>query len=394
MKKLTKNNIFINYARHEITSDDIDAVVSVLKSDYLTQGPEVPNFEQDICNKVGSKYAVGVNSATSALHIACIAIELGPGDILWTSSNTFVASANCAQYCGAKVDFIDINPHTWNISTSQLEEKLKEASEKNTLPKAIVAVHFAGQPTDQDRIWELSKKYGFKIIEDASHALGASRNGEPVGSCKWSDLTIFSFHPVKAITSGEGGMALTNNESLFNKMMMLRTHGITSIRKNFVISSPSPWHYEQQLLGFNYRMNDIEATLGRSQLKRLDEFIEKRNYLAHRYNNLLRDLPIKLPMIRNENYSAFHIYVVLLELEQISKTHQDVFEGLRKRGIGVNVHYAPVHLHPYYRELGFTEGQYTEAESFATSAITIPLYSQLTEEQQNYVIESLTEELL
>jgi UDP-4-amino-4,6-dideoxy-N-acetyl-beta-L-altrosamine transaminase len=384
----------IPYGRQQVTEADIDAVVAVLRSDFLTQGPLVPRFEQTIAAHLGAKYAVAVNSATSALHIACLALRLGPGDCLWTVPNTFVASANCARYCGADVDFVDIDPLTWNLSLSALELKLVEAEKARRLPKVVVPVHFAGQPTEQEAIWALSQKYGFKVLEDASHSIGASRNGEPVGSCRWSHVTVLSFHPVKIITSAEGGMALTQDRELAECMAMLRTHGITREAGRFRRDDPPVWYYEQQMLGFNYRMTDVHASLGLSQFRRLEEYIERRNALARRYDVALRDLPLQLPTILPGNRSAFHLYVVRLNGGANSKNHRHVFEALRERGIGVNVHYIPVHLQPYYRELGFRAGQCPQAEMHGESAITLPLYPGMSDEQQDGVVNVLQEVLL
>jgi len=383
----------IPYGHQDVTQTDIDAVVEVLRSDFLTQGPAVTRFERAVAARVNAKYAIAVNSATSALHIACQALELGPGDRLWTVPNTFVASANCARYCGAEVDFVDIDPQTWNVSVPKLREKLARAKKDGHLPKVVVPVHFAGQPAEQEVIWDLAQEYGFRVLEDAAHAIGASRNGEPVGSCRWSDITVFSFHPVKIITTGEGGIALTNDEELAERMAMLRSHGITRNPGRFVEPLPGPWYYEQQMLGCNYRMTDIQAALGTSQLERLDNYIERRNALAHRYDHALKGLPLQLPTVQPENKSAFHLYVVRLKRNATSKTHRQVFEELRQQGIGVNLHYIPVHLQPYYRELGFAQGQYPEAEAHGAEAITLPLYPTLTDHQQDQVVSALKQAL-
>lgn len=383
----------IPYGHQDITRTDIDAVVEVLRSDFLTQGPAVTRFEQAVATRVNAQYAIAVNSATSALHIACLALKLGPGDRLWTVPNTFVASANCGRYCGADVDFVDIDPQTWNVSVPKLREKLAQAKKDGRLPKVLVPVHFAGQPTEQEAIWDLAQTYGFRVLEDASHAIGASRNGEPVGSCRWSDITVFSFHPVKIITTGEGGMALTNNGELAECMTMLRSHGITRNPGRLLQPSAPSWHYEQQMLGFNYRMTDIQAALGTSQLERLNSYVERRNVLAHRYDHALKGLPMQLPTVQPENRSAFHLYVVRLKRNATPKTHRQVFEELRQHGIGVNLHYMPVHLQPYYRELGFTQSQYPEAEAHGESAITLPLYSALTDLEQDQVVNSLKKTL-
>lgn len=379
----------IPYGRQDITQTDIEAIIAVLNSDFLTQGPMVPHFEQIIAKRVNGKYAIAVNSATSALHIACLALGVGPDDLLWTVPNTFVASANCARYCGADVDFVDIDPSTWNMSVQRLKEKLAQAKVENRLPKILVPVHFSGQPTEQEAIWELAQEYGFKIIEDASHSIGGARNKEPVGSCRWSDITIFSFHPVKIITTGEGGLALTNDKDLSERMTMLRSHGITRDEGKFIAGNNSPWYYEQQTLGFNYRMTDLQAGLGVSQIARLDDYIERRNELADRYNLLLKELPIQLPTVSKENHSAYHLYVVRLRLDELSKSHQQIFEELRSNGIGVNLHYMPVHLQPYYRNLGFDLGDFPEAEAHGKEAITLPLYPTMSYAEQDQVILAL-----
>ena len=393
----------IPYGRQDVTQSDIDAVVKVLRSDFLTQGPTVPRFEHAVASRVTAEHSIAVNSGTSALHIACLALRLGKGDRLWTVPNTFVASANCARYCGADVDFLDIDPDTWNLSVPRLKEKLTLAKKENRLPKVLVPVHFAGQPTEQEAISELSQEFGFKVLEDASHAIGASRNGEPVGSCRWSDITVLSFHPVKIITSGEGGMALTNDEALAERMRMSRSHGVTRDTARFRNANSattsgsrsrhgSPaWYYEQQILGFNYRMTDIHAALGASQLERLDDNVSARNALARRYDGALQDVPLQLPRVQPENQSAFHLYVVRLKRGATAATHRQVFDELRQRGIGVNLHYTPVHLQPYYRDLGFAKGHCPEAEAHGESAITLPLYPSLTDQQQDEVILVLKE---
>ena len=385
----------IPYGRQDITQRDIDAVVEVLRSDFLTQGPAVAHFERLVAARVKARHAVAVNSATSALHIACLALGLGEGDWLWTVPNTFVASANCGRYCGAAVDFVDIDPQTWNLSVPRLKEKLVQARKAGRLPKVVVPVHFAGQPPDQEAIWDLAQEFGFKVLEDASHAIGAYRNDEPVGSCRWSDVTVFSFHPVKIITTGEGGMALTNDPELAERMNGFRSHGITRDPARFqrAIAGPQqPWYYEQQALGFNYRMTDIQAALGASQCERLDDYVARRNLLASRYTEALRGLPVQCPTVRQENRSAFHLYVLRLNGTALN-TRRIVFDELRRRGVGANVHYWPVHLQPYYREFGFTAGQYPEAEAHGQEAITLPLYPALTEHQLDRVVVDLTEAL-
>jgi UDP-4-amino-4,6-dideoxy-N-acetyl-beta-L-altrosamine transaminase len=377
------------YGRQDVTEADIEAAVQVLRSDFLTQGPTVPRFEQAVARLVGANHGVAVNSATSALHIACSALGLGAGDWLWTTPNTFVASANCALYCGARVDFVDIDPLTWNMSAARLRDKLVAAKRSGKLPKIVVPVHFAGQPTDQEEIWQLAREFGFKVVEDASHAIGASCNGANVGSCRWSDITVFSFHPVKIITSGEGGMALTNDAELASRMEMLRTHGITRNAGRFVCADAPSWHYEQQLLGFNYRMTDIHAAIGLSQLQRLPAYVTRRNAMAQRYDAGLRGLALQLPTVRPESRSAFHLYVVRVRPESAGAKRAHIFNDLRSRGIGVNVHYMPVHLHPYYKNLGFADGQYPQAEAYGQTAITLPLYPRLTDELQDQVISAV-----
>lgn len=383
----------IPYGRQDISETDIQAVVDVLRSDFLTQGPAVPAFERAVAGYCRAQHAVAANSATSALHMACLTLGVGPGDYVWTSPNTFVASANCALYCGADVDFVDIDRETWNLSAQKLKEKLAQAKKKGRLPKVVVPMHFAGQPPEQEAIWELAQEYGFRVLEDAAHAIGASRHGEPVGSCRWSDITVFSFHPVKIITTGEGGIALTNDGALAERMAMLRSHGITRNQDRFMQPCAPPWHYEQQMLGFNYRMTDIQAALGSSQLERLDAYVERRNALAHRYDHALKGLSLQLPTVRAGNRSAFHLYVVRWKHNLLPKTHRQVFEELRQHGIGVNLHYMPVHLQPYYRERGFTPGQYPEAEAHGAQAITLPLYSGLTDQEQDQVVSALNKTL-
>lgn len=379
----------IPYGRQDVTDADIDSVVRVLRSDFLTQGPAVPKFEQAVAQRVGAKYAVAVNSATSALHIACAALCLGRGDWLWTVPNTFVASSNCGLYCGAQVDFVDIDSATWNMSTERLKQKLAVAKAAGRLPKIVVPVHFSGHPTEQQQIWALGQEFGFKILEDASHAVGASRDGEPVGNCRWSDVTVLSFHPVKIITSGEGGMALTNDAQVAERMEMLRSHGITRKPDRLRKNPAPPWHYEQQLLGFNYRMTDIHAALGLSQLQRLADYVGRRNELAGRYGTALRGLSLQLPVVQPGTRSAFHLYVVRVRPGWAGAKRAAIFGELRSRGIGVNVHYTPVHLQPFYRQLGFREGQFPEAEAYGDTAISLPLYAGLTDEMQDQVVTAL-----
>ncbi|MFP5268884.1 UDP-4-amino-4,6-dideoxy-N-acetyl-beta-L-altrosamine transaminase [Coleofasciculus sp.] len=382
-------NQWIPYGRQDINQSDIDAVVAVLKSDWITQGPAIERFEQAVANYCGVKYAVAVSSATAALHIACLAVGLGKGDSLWTSPNTFVASANCGLYCGADVDFVDIDPRTYNLSVDELEGKLAWTDQQGRLPKVVVPVHFAGQSCEMERIAVLSQRYRFKIIEDASHAIGGRYLQQPIGSCSFSDMAVFSFHPVKIITTGEGGMVLTNQRDLYEKLIRLRTHGITRNPDLMQGESHGSWYYQQLELGFNYRMTDIQAALGVSQLHRLDEFVERRRFLANRYNQLLQDLPIVLPWQHPDTNSSWHLYVIRLKLDKISKTHRQVFEELRLAGIGVNLHYIPVHTQPYYQKLCFRVGDFPKAEQYYQEAISIPLYAGLTKENQDTVVASL-----
>jgi UDP-4-amino-4,6-dideoxy-N-acetyl-beta-L-altrosamine transaminase len=379
----------IPYGRQDISQQDIDAVIDVLKSDLITQGPQVPLFESVVAEKVGSNHAVAVNSATSALHIACLALELGPRDWLWTSPNTFVASANCGLYCGAKVDFVDIDPQTYNLCPRALEEKLIQAKMQNKLPKILVVVHLCGQPCNMKRIHELSKIFGFAIIEDASHAIGGKYKGKYIGSSQYSDITVFSFHPVKIVTTAEGGMALTNSQVLSERMKLYRSHGITREPSVMKHESAGSWYYEQIVLGFNYRMTDLQAALGISQMDRLDSFVEKRHELALFYNKELGDLPLKLPFQHSDSYSSMHLYVIRLSLDEIEKTHMKVFEELKENGVGVNLHYMPVHTHPFYESMGFLEDDFPESVKYAQEAISLPLFPKLSREDQSHVVKML-----
>jgi UDP-4-amino-4,6-dideoxy-N-acetyl-beta-L-altrosamine transaminase len=381
----------IPYGKQDINSDDIEAVINVLQSDFLTQGPKVPAFEQYVAEYAGAKHGCAVNSATSALHIACLALDLGKSDVLWTSPNTFVASANCALYCGAQVDFVDIDPKTYNLCPHKLELRLEEARKLGKLPKVVVAVHLCGQSCDMKQIYKLSKIYGFKIIEDASHAIGGSYRDFKIGSCRYSDITIFSFHPVKIVTTAEGGIALTNKKHLHEKMMLFRTHGITRDEHAMQSASDGPWYYEQVELGYNYRMTELQAALGLSQMSRIEEFVTTRNTLAKIYNDKLKKLPIILPFQSENTYSSFHLYVIRLDLDIIEKSHKQVFQELRDKGIGVNLHYIPVHIHPYYRSMGFKLGDFPEAEKYYSEAISIPIFHGLKDDQQNTVIRAITE---
>jgi UDP-4-amino-4,6-dideoxy-N-acetyl-beta-L-altrosamine transaminase len=384
----------IPYGRQEITQQDIDAVVDVLKSDFLTQGPQVPFFEKAIKDAVNAEYALAVNSATSALHIACLALGVGKGDVVWTTPITFVASANCALYCGADVDFVDVDSETYNLSPKLLEQKLLHAKQNGLpLPKVVIPVHLCGQPCEMDKIHALSLEYGFAIIEDASHAIGGRYKNNPIGNCEYSDITVFSFHPVKIVTTAEGGAATTNNKNLATKLELLRSHGITrdsSLMKN---ESHGGWYYEQVDLGFNYRMTEMQAALGISQMSRLHDFVAKRNELAAGYDYLLKSLPLITPTQINDSYSGRHLYVIRLKLDEIALSHKEVFEQLRKNGIGVNLHYIPVHLQPYYKKLGFEQGEFPIAEAYYRDAISIPLFHVMTNEQQNEVVNVLSKVL-
>lgn len=378
------------YGRQDIVQADIDAVTEVLRSDFLTQGPVVPMFEKAVADYCGAHRAVAVNSATSALHIACMALGVGPGDIVWTSPITFVASANCARYCGADVDFVDVDPRTYNLSAERLAEKLERAAAVGKLPKVVIPVHLCGQPCDLEAIHALSVQYGFRIIEDASHAIGGRYKDEPIGNCRHSDITVFSFHPVKIITTGEGGMALTNDLALANKMMRLRSHGITRDPAEMNQAPDGPWYYQQIELGFNYRMTDMQAALGVSQMSRLDELVARRHALAANYEKLLRGHPVTTPWQHADSYSGLHLYVVRLDNNAMNATHREVFERLRVAGIGVNLHYIPVYRHPYYASQGFNASDFPEAERYYAEAISLPMYPALTEEQQREVVQRLT----
>jgi UDP-4-amino-4,6-dideoxy-N-acetyl-beta-L-altrosamine transaminase len=383
----------IPYGRQDISQQDIDAVVDVLQSDFLTQGPVVPRFEQAVAKKNNAARAVAVNSATSALHIACKALGLGPGDRLWTSPVTFVASANCGLYCGATVDFVDIDPQTFNICPDKLAEKLARAKRDGTLPKVIIPVHMCGQPCDMEAISALARKYNIAVIEDASHAIGAQYKNAPVGNCAYSDITVFSFHPVKIITTAEGGMALTNDDRLADRMALLRSHGVTRDPKLMTQPPDGPWYYQQIKLGYNYRMTELQAALGLSQLERLEEFVSRRHALVRSYDTALHDLPLITPWQHPDTYSAFHLYVIRLPRGPGRASHKAVFEGLRSRGIGVNLHYIPVHLQPFYRDMGFAPGDFPAAEQYYAEAISLPLFPTMTEDQQGEVVEALRAEL-
>jgi UDP-4-amino-4,6-dideoxy-N-acetyl-beta-L-altrosamine transaminase len=376
----------IPYGRQDISKEDISEVTAILQSNWLTQGPAIEKFEQSVADYCGAKYAVAVANATAALHIACLAAGLGKGDMLWTSPNTFVASANCGIYCGANVDFVDINPKTYNLSITELEKKLVYSNEK---PKIVIPVHFAGQACEMDKLYNLAKQYNFTIIEDASHAISGEYKDEKIGSCAYSDMTVFSFHPVKIITTGEGGMVLTNKKDLYEKLVLLRSHGITRNESLMIGESDGPWYYQQIDLGFNYRMTDIQAILGTSQLKRIDNFSQRRRCLAEKYNDVLRELPVILPYQHPDTSSSWHLYVIVIKTELCVKTRKQIFEELRQAGIGVNVHYIPVHTQPFYQKIGFCYGDFPIAEEYYENAISIPLHYGLTDEEQNYIIDKL-----
>lgn len=378
-------NSFVPYSRQSIVDDDIEAVVSVLRSDFLTQGPAVPAFERTFADLHQAKHAIAVCNATAALHIACLALEVGPGDLVWTVPNSFVASANCARYCGAAIDFVDIDPESRNISVAALEAKLASASQ---LPKVVIPVDFAGLPCGLKEIKGLASRYGFKVIEDASHAVGARYQGVPVGS-QYADISVFSFHPVKIITTGEGGICTTQDDALAEKLRLLRSHGVT--REPALMESPSPggWYYEQVCLGFNYRMTDLQAALGSSQLSRLADLHTARCALASRYDSLLSGLPVKIPHAPSDRVSAHHLYVIEIDSAQSAMKRNPLFEAMRNEGIGVNVHYIPIHLQPDYRRLGFAPGDFPASETYFENAITLPLYPEMTNAQQDRVVETL-----
>ena len=381
---------YIPYGRQDITQGDIDAVIEVLKSDFLTQGPQVPKFEKEVSRYCGAKYAVAVNSATSALHLACLSLGLGTGNWLWTSPITFVASANCGLYCGAKVDFVDIDPVTYNLCTKALKKKLIKAKELGRLPKVVVAVHLGGQSCDMKAIHALSKEYGFKIIEDASHAIGGKYLNEPIGNCKYSDITVFSFHPVKIITTGEGGMALTNNNKLAEHMSLLRSHGITRDPSQMTKQADGDWYYQQIELGYNYRMTDMQAALGVSQFKKINNNVSRRHEIADRYNKFLSDFPLTLPYQSADGYSAFHLYIIRLKNRN---KHKQTFDTLRAKGIGVNLHYIPLYRQPYYQFNDSDYNNFPESESYYSEAITIPLYRMMSNLDQDVVIQAIKESL-
>lgn len=381
----------IPYGHQDINQNDIDAVEKILRSDFLTQGPAVSAFEDAIKKYCNVEYAVAVNSATSALHIACLALGVGSGDSVWTTPITFVASANCALYCGASVEFVDIDPLTYNISVERLAEKLSRAQQSGNLPKVVIPVHLCGQSCDMEGIYKLSRQYGFKVIEDASHAIGGCYLNQPIGNCRFSDITVFSFHPVKIVTTGEGGMAVTNHSGIAKKMMSFRSHGITRDTQDMSHSSDGPWYYEQNELGYNYRMTDIQAALGLSQMQRLNKFVEKRHAIANQYAALLKKAPLRLPYQSPSSYSSLHLYVI--RIDSAIYNHLKFFEAMRSNGVGVNLHYIPVYRQPYFKRMGFTSSDYPEAEKYYSQAVSLPIFPGLTESQLEYVANAVNKSL-
>ena len=379
----------IPYSRQDISESDIDEVKKILRSKFLTQGPTVPKFEQTVTDYCNVSYGVAANSATSALHIACLALDLQPGDWLWTSPNTYVSSPNCGRYCGANIDFVDIDPKTYNLSVVELEKKLIKAKLEKKIPKIVIPVHFAGQSCDMKKIHELSQQYNFKIIEDASHAIGGKYMNKYVGSCEYSDITVFSFHPVKIITTAEGGLATTNDKKLYERMQLYRNHGVTREQKLMTKKTVEEWYYQQIDLGFNYRMNDLQAALGISQMQRINKFVERRNFLKNRYDELIGELPIIKPYQSKDTYSALHLYPIQIDKKNTSISRLKLFSELKKNQIGVNVHYIPVHTQPYYKNLGFDRGNFPISESYYDNTISLPLFSQMTLEEQDYVVNVL-----
>ena len=384
----------IPYGKQDISIEDINEVIKILKSDFITQGPTVPMFEDKIANFCGSQYAVAVNSATSALHLSCLALGLSKNEYLWTSPISFVASANCAIYCQAKVDFVDIDENNFNIDIFALEEKLIKAERENKLPKILIPVHMCGQSADMEKISSLSKKYGFKIIEDASHAFGGLYKDELIGNCKYSDITVFSFHPVKIITTGEGGAITTNNIEISKRIKLLRSHGITRDRNEFLNKDEGSWYYEQHNLGFNYRLTDIQAALGLSQVKRSLNFVSKRREIAKRYDELLSNLPIITPKQELYSLSSWHLYVIRIEESTTKMSHYEAFNTLREKKIWVNLHYIPIHLQPFYQKMGFKKGDFPKAEQYYKQAISLPIFFSLTNKEQDYVVKVLSEILI
>jgi len=386
---MKSNDYFIPYGKQFIDENDIKSVINTLKSEYITQGPEIEKFENEISKKVNAEYSIAVSSGTSALHLACLGLGIKKGDIVWTSSISFVASANCALYCGADIDFVDIEKDTGRICPIELETKLKNARKNNKLPKLLIVVHLAGTACDMDRIYKLSLKYKFEIIEDASHALGGQYKDKPIGNCKFSKITTFSFHPVKLITTGEGGVITTNDKLLAQKLKDLRSHGIIKDKKRLNHKDYGPWYYEQHNLGFNYRMTDIQASLGISQLKKLDNFVQKRNIIYNYYSEIFKALPIKLNPIPTNTYSSLHLAIISFEEELTPKKYKIIFNDMRSQKIGVQLHYNPIHLNPYYASLGFKKGQFPKSEQYAYNNFSIPLFSELTFKEADRVKSSL-----
>ena len=380
----------IHYARQSVDQSDIDAVISALTSDYLTQGPVVPQFEKAIADRVSAKYAVATNSATSSLHVACLALGLGPGDLLWTVPNSFVASANCGLLCGADVDFVDIEPSTYCMDVEELERKLLVAKDFGRMPKVLVVVHYSGRSANMKAIRKIAGQFGVKVIEDAAHATGGSYLGDPIGSCKYSDIVVFSFHPVKVMTTGEGGVALTNDSEIASRMSRIRSHGVTRDPTEMMSADPRPWEFEQIELGLNYRMTELQAALGLSQLKRLDFFVARRRRLAQRYSELLKDLPLVLPNLQPFNESAWHLYPILIDRPNSNLTRSQIYFSLLETGIKANVHFIPIHTHPYYRNMGFRKGDFPVSEWFYEHELSLPMYFDLTDEDQQLVTEALT----
>lgn len=383
----------IPYSRQDISEADIEAVIAVLRSDFLTQGPAVPRFERVVADYCGAGHAVAVSSATSALHIACLALGVSSGDLVWTSPIGFVAGANCALYCGADIDFVDIDQRTYNMSVDELTEKLARAESEGRLPKVVIPVHMCGQSCEMAKIYALSRRYGFRIVEDASHAVGGEFLNRPVGSCAYSDITVFSFHPVKIVTTGEGGMVLTNDADLARKMQLLRSHGITREPNEMTHEPDGPWYYQQIDLGYNYRMTDLQAALGVNQMQRVDHFVARRREIACRYDEMLKGLPLSPPWQHPDTRSSWHLYVIRLRNDKARKSHRTVFEELRQAGIGVNLHYIPIHRQPWYERLGFKPGYCPEAERYYEEAITLPIFPRLTDKQQSAVVAALEQVL-
>jgi len=379
----------IPYGRQNISQEDIDAVIETLQSPFLTQGPKVPEFEKEICSYTGGRFATAFNSATSALHAACFALGLSKGDIFWTSPISFVASANCGLYCGASVDFVDVNPKSNNICPNELEKKLIESKKNKTLPKVLIVVHLSGMPCEMKKIHALSVKYDFRIIEDASHAVGSEFEGKKTGNCEYSDICIFSFHPVKIITTAEGGMAVTNSKEIHDSLTLHRTHGITKDESKMSKTPDGPWYYEQKILGFNYRMTDIQAALGISQLSKIDTFILKRRQIEKRYDQELSSLPIILPEKSNNALSSLHLYIIKIKLDQVSKSHKEIFTNLQLKGIGVNLHYIPIYRQPYFARYNFDQSQFLNSELYYSHAISIPMHASMSSKDQDLVISAL-----